>query len=62
MLAASTPRDQAQLGLAFLGSGRYSNAEPVGEQDTISDPSHKYREQAQALHLRPEYANRFLVT
>ncbi|OLE35871.1 MAG: hypothetical protein AUG48_09555 [Actinobacteria bacterium 13_1_20CM_3_68_9] len=59
VLAASTPRDQAQLGLAFLGSGRYSNAEPVGEQDTISDPSHKYREQAQALHLRPEYANRF---
>ena len=59
VLAASTPGGtQAQLNLAFLGSGQYANAEPVGDEDTISDPSRSYRDQAQGLHLRPDYANR----
>jgi hypothetical protein len=59
VLAASTPRDdQPQLSLGFLAAGNYTDNQPVRDEDTISDPSRKYREQAQALHLRPEYANR----
>jgi hypothetical protein len=45
------------LTLGFLGE-EYPDGSPAAKTDVISDPSRNYRDQARALHQKPEYRNR----
>ena len=60
VLAAATPSDpdEPQLSLDFLGAPVYANGVTALRDDRIGDPSHNYAAQAQALHAKPQYANR----
>jgi hypothetical protein len=59
LLAAANPTGgQAQLSLDFLGPRNYANNQQASHDDFIGDPSHNYVAQAQALHAKPQYANR----
>jgi hypothetical protein len=60
VLAEATPsdQDQPQLSLSFLGAVVYANGVTATRDDRIGAPSHNYVAQAQALHAKPQYANR----
>jgi hypothetical protein len=56
--AASPTGNQAQLSLDFLGREQYGNGDAVLAGDRIGVTSRNYVADAQAMHAKPQYANR----